>query len=405
MDTNSALTQHISEVSSKKILIDIHFVLCLIALWSIIPTYHYYRIWYFATAAAVSVTFIFALLGAIRTDNLLKAMIPIIVYFAYLFITSIWAIYPLITINRALVDLILLFIFGLFYLVGLNNSLDRIANTYILAVYPAAAAAYFYYGYYPGLYISAERPGWTGLYLIPYALPFCLWKIKTTNGRKGLFAFLVIILLIFIAKTRAPILIAGVIVPLTIYALSKNLRSFLVFSSKVAIIMVMVIGVTFVFEKPRSLFLQSFERFQGEQEIGTGEGLDVDWIRAWHYQQGVRWLIESQPLGIGYFNVTSLTENLIGVEMSMHPAFLAWGVEGGIICLLIVFYLLYRFFSILQTMIKESDSDKERDFYKAVKISMVGVLIYGLFNQAHQAPTLFVLLGIAYSLPYRRKPT
>lgn len=401
MTTNLILSKYITESKNKLIINNIHYLLCVIALWSIIFVYYQFKIFYIITAIAVLASAFFGLLGAIRLDGLLKAMLILSTYFIYLFLTSFWAAYPEIAIYQVLVDSILIFIFGLFFLIGINNSLDRVANIYILAAYPAAVAAIYFSGYDPLNLLLSERVGWLGLKLLPYALPFCIWKIITTDWRKGLLSLLLTLLLIFVSKTRTPILIAAVVIPVSIIALSKKYLASFAFLFKIGFIILVFIAMVSAFETPRSFMSESFDRLRGRTSEVAGQMVSEDWMRSLSYREGLQLLTTVQPLGMGYMNFGPWFAKTFGVETSMHSAFLAWGLEGGIICIFIVFYLLYRFYSILYTMIKKADNEHDKGFYKALMISMLGVLMDGVINQAHQTPTFFVLLGIAYSLPYR----
>jgi len=177
----------------------------------------------------------------------------------------------------------------------------------------------------------------------------------------------------------------------------------MILMSKIGIVTLVLFAGSYSFEKPRTYINESIERFNVKSHDVGGEIRSEDWLRELHYEEGLKLLISMQPLGMGYHNFLGWSEKALGVETSMHSAYLSWGLEGGLICVVIAYYLLYRFYSILIKMAKAADNIREKTFYEALMLSMIGVLINGLFHQAHQTPTLFVLLGIAYSVPYRQK--
>lgn len=398
---NSLAIDRDISASSTKILIQLNIAICALSYWTIIiAPYFLYKTYYIATAIALFFTALLVLIGVLRTDSLLNSALPIILYFAYLFLTMLWAIYPWHAFIAALIDLIFLFVFCLFYIIGLNNSFSSIANIFILAAFPCIPDVLFFSS------ISMEKFGRIGYgsiyYILPYAVPFCLWKIKVTKGHRGFIALLLILALILISQSRTPILIAALTIPITIIFLTKNFRTFIAYFLKIGLALIICVGILLSFSETRSYLQESLLRFKGQKTEHLGMKINEDYLRLAMLQEGLDMLVKVQPLGVGYENFRDLMEKRFGVVMAMHSTQFAWLLEGGIPLFIIGLYIIYRSLSNLFTVIKSSDDEREKDFYKVVMISMVGVIVHGFFHMAHRNPAFYILLGIAYSAPYRR---
>jgi O-antigen ligase len=97
-----------------------------------------------------------------------------------------------------------------------------------------------------------------------------------------------------------------------------------------------------------------------------------------------------------YSQKTASGKEVVGV--TLHNTYQTWALEGGVPCLLISVYLLWKYFNILVTRIRRSIDNTEKSYYKLLIISMCCLLLEGLFHQIHQTPVFFILIGIVYAL-------
>ncbi|MCX6343542.1 MAG: O-antigen ligase family protein [Armatimonadetes bacterium] len=360
------------------------------------------KIWYIGTALVLLYTIILVLCGVLRIDGLVKACTIPFVYFGYLLLTSQWAMYPSETVLWVAIDSIFIIIVGLFYLMMLNNSVDAVTDVFVVITYITLPVTVILYLIKP----DSIRFGGYATKLLPLLLVFCVSAIEDKSRLlKSAIALMVGLGIVIISKSRTPLLACAITLPIISWWTSSRL----VDSTRKMIILALVVaigvGCLMAFEPTREMVTESMLRITGDEEISIQGTLNAssDDIRDMQYKMGMYVLLTSQPWGIGYMNFASMINDVLGYPVNLHNSVLTWGAEGGLPCVLIVLFMFYKYFALAKRTMKKSLLEQDVRFCKSCIVAMVGVLITAMFHQAHQAPPMYILIGIVYALPQKDK--
>jgi hypothetical protein len=123
---------------------------------------------------------------------------------------------------------------------------------------------------------------------------------------------------------------------------------------------------------------------------------EADLERQWISDLSWKLLPSAGVLGIGYgnFMLHYAREHPDTNVQSIHNVYVAWLLEGGYAGLAAGLFMVGWFFWWLSVGYRTSNTDDQRRFLKAIGISMVGVLTAAILQQMHQAPMLYVTLGL-----------
>jgi hypothetical protein len=370
---------------------------------SYVASWLVYKIWYVATAAACAIALLLAVATAIRVDGLAGALFPVLAYFSYLAVTSLWASDPQVTLTWVAIDSIEMPVVALFYLWALNSPARPLCWSMVALVYlciPITAALQV-------IDPEADRFGYRALAILPMLVPFCwmLWhRERSIAAVAGIASILAMLL---ISRSRTPLGAAIIGLLLCVWSTSTNRREFLR-RGFLAFVGVMVLAVVlFALPITRPFMAATLSRLT-YLDIDLGDTLieaeAVDEVRWNVFFNGLTLWWEHQPLGMGYMNFMVWFETNAGVAMPLHNSLQTWALEGGLPCLAIVGWMLSRYFRVLGMPLREGDDDAHI-LASALRNAMLVTLLMGFFHQPHQTPTMFGLLGMAYAFARRyREP-
>lgn len=389
----------------NRALITINYYATGAILWSYMFSVYVYKIWYIVTAISLFIAVISTSVGSIRANRLIWAMLLLVPYFSYILLSALWAIDPLQTIKYFLVDFIELIVFALFYLLAINNPPERIVRLFICLVVPGTISAVMFYFMDP----NAIRIGQRSVTILPMALPFIIMHYTTSNNATRYLALLssvAILALIFVSMSRTPLAVGLILSILSLVIFIKlSLRHFVRLLSAGVITAVSALIMWHV-DITRVALIKMYVRVFHRNVALDGLVLSAEPVDKGRelISRGVgEVMFEYQPLGMGYMNFPIWSGEFMGKSKSLHNIYQAWWVEGGVVLSLIVSFIFIGYFF----MLKKSISIAKYPYYKSVciaaMVSMVGVLLFGIFHQMHQSPAMFALLGIGYALYEKRK--
>ncbi|HKR64512.1 MAG TPA: O-antigen ligase family protein [Thermoanaerobaculia bacterium] len=356
-------------------------------LWAYIASDVQYKTWYIATAMAMVA--VAAVWKRIDTDGLLRATLPVLGYFALLLTTALWAEYPRETLRWVAIDSIEIAVFALFYIAGRNADDDVIANAFASVGIPAAIVALIQYLHDP---FRARLAGYS-LALLPLVIAFGARRRRTFDVAAMSIAFA----LLLIGRSRAPLGAALIVVTLAVLTSRERVRTAAkMFGGALAIaLLVLAIPAT------RLMMLTTFGRFMRILPASAIVTRMQSEIRGTPYelqirprdQIGVRAMIAERtsalarrafPFGIGYMNFEKHFEKTYGFPAALHSMYSAWWLEGGVAVTLYVAacaWLLWRHAKPNPSML----------------IAFAALFFLGAFQQLHQSPALWALLGLLTS--------
>lgn len=396
--------------------LQVYYWMCASILWAYmsVTILNAYKSWYITTAAAIVCMVLLSSAGVLNTHGALRSTRIVLVYFFYLLLTAVWADYPETTLLYVAVESIFIAVFLLFFLLSLNASAARMTGFFTSLVPPAVVICFVLYRINP----DVSRLGGYVLVVLPFALLFTSVQLLHELSLRNLIYFTASLLILMVGMSRTPLLIAGLgLLSIFIWivkgwrAWCRLLAGFLTAG--------LIVGLAFLLlQTVRLNMVKATSRITGQDisiadQIVETEGPDV--IRWTIYEDAGSLYRSNWVLGIGYMNFMPWfgeeygfrTETAGGKEtvgMSLHNVYQTWALEGGLPCLAIVFCLLWKYFHILFLKIRQSCDDRENSYYKLLVISMICLLVAGLFHQIHQTPVFFMLLGIVFALDHKAEP-
>ena len=355
-------------------------------LWSFIWSSWWYPGWYIGGAIAAVAIAAVVRSGGLRTEGLPLALLFVIVYFALLLSTALWANDPRETIKWVIADSIEIVVFVLFFLAARNCSADEVAIAIASLIVPTLMLASVEYALDP----YARRLAGNALALMPLVMAFSRRKWPYAVAMSCTFAYLLI------GRSRIPlaaaILAAGLVVLVRGSSARDRVRNLAaamaigaVIVTAIAIIpatrlMMMTTVLRVVRELPAPVLYARME----EQLDGTPyrEHLRPLPIRASISVLSERLARESFPLGIGYRNFALRYQEAYGERIPLHSMYSAWLIEGG---LPVVLYVVVSAGWLVMMLRRERGP---------ILIGLAAVLLIGAFHQMHQSPALWVLVGL-----------
>lgn len=392
----------ITTKEKNKFLIEIYFWIFSFILWSYMFSVHIYKIWYIVTAVALFICYVLLMTKVLSFYDINKGPLYLFVYFCYIFLTSLWAKYPEITLRYASYDLIEFFVFILAYILTLNSPIHKIEKFFKFLIIPVIASTlYFYFSDPNAIRIGGGR----NLMIMPMLLPFFWMDVVEKKGISNKFAIVsivVILCLMIISMSRSPVLVGTIVMILSLISFSKSFHKIIKSISKILIYFLILLSMLFYYSPTKIAILKQYSRIINKDVVfgnihiqAEGSGRERKLI-----EKGVNELFfDNQPFGIGYMNFPEWFKvQYNGQSHTIHSIYYAWSLECGIFFIIFLIYVFYKYFEGLYVAIKLSKDERFINTCKAITISMVGILVYGLFHQAHQAPILFLLLGVGFAL-------
>lgn len=374
-------------------------IICVGVLASYVGSLLLYKTWYLATGAGCAIALLVASAGAVRVDGLARALLPVLVYFAYLASTALWAADPATVLKWVAIDSIEIPVVGLFYLWALNSSFRTECRSMVALVYVCIPIAV-------GLQLidpDATRFGYRAVALGPLVVPFCWVSWGRERSAPALGAIVAVLAVLLISRSRTPLAATLIALLASAWATSRSQWEFVRGGAwavgVLAVLSVVLLAVPFT----RPFLAETVSRLTG-QDIELGDTMieaePFDQVRWDVFTSAVELLWKHQPLGMGYMNFMVWFEDNFGLEMPLHNSFQTWALEGGVPCLAIVAWILWRYLRSLRLPAAAGDTDAKLEA-AALRCAMLATLVIGLFHQPHQAPMMFGMLGMACAFAQR----
>lgn len=225
--------------------------------------------------------------------------------------------------------------------------------------------------------------------IIPIAIVYSF--TRKTKIKYVYFGITILLLFtILLTGSRGGLLGLFIVLPFILKSLIRDTKSLM------KILAVAILGVTIGVSLAPDYTIERFNSmFNLEDDYNvTGEkGRLAIWGR------GVDTML-SKPYGVGINAFSSAEGQAGGRHKAAHNAFIQVGVELGFVGLLVFIMLLKRSFGILNILIKKYKKSEEKDISDthaialALRASMLGYLITGMFLSCAYTPLLFCLFGL-----------
>lgn len=367
----------------------LHLHACEAIIWAYFVSNTLYKRWYLVSAFALALTVAFGLLGHLTLRGALRALLPFVLYHGYLLTAILRPSTSSYTTFITLADLVELAIVFLFWSLVRNHPFERVGMIFVRLPFFAAlcTAVQVVAG-------GGNRAGGIGLIFVSVAVPFCYQRLMAERSRwLALSALMLCFAVAAISRSRSQTAAAVLALMLSFVSLGGGRRARL----RALMLATLAVGVTLAtlvsFAPTRLMLRSTYARYTG-QDVLTA----TDWIPAEPdlvrerldvVVEDLLWKV--QPFGLGMGGVRSEYERRYGTPMTVHNAYHAWAVEGGVFCVLIMLWILARHACSLWHALHDPGM---RSLALAVAIASLSTLAIGLYHQMHQAPALWILLGM-----------
>lgn len=346
--------------------------------------------------------------GGLIRKGLGADSIWLVIFYLYLTTSAIWALYPSFTLKSMAVNSIFLLVWFLAYVLATNYSAIVVANTF-------KALTLLILGIFLYLIIrfGTIRPydqetmksfGLTGnaagLWLA-ISLPFLLWLVL----KKARFAKSCVVLavaLVFISQSRAAYLIMLFCFLMYSMVTARRKLQYVWRLMVAAAALLGIVSVTYALPFTRNIVETGIERLLvNDEPINRGAdpgslAAEVDVERLWMFEQGWEGFSTHPIRGVGYNNITVMTEDAYGYSVTSHNILLTLIAECGIPGLLIFATLMASFFRRICRNRRKGSTDRE--FWLAMTVAMVAALLSGMMHPLLGLPLFYMLLGFGYGL-------
>jgi len=331
------------------------------------------------------------------------ALMPIGLYNAWLLLGTLWTDFPSRVLFESAAAQIYPVIAFLFWSVLKNHTPEAVSN--ILVRLPFVSVVVIVLEF-----LADEgdiRTGGLSLVFIPLTVPFCIDRIARGRHPRWAVASLVVALAILtISRSRSPLaagLVAGFIAVLLLgKSVLNRLKVVLIGSAALGLALLLILS----FEPTRLLLAGSYVRLTGKDLVVDGvyfQAEPKDEVRV-QLDELFRGMVrEAQPFGTGFGSTPDYYQRqyISDIAVSLHNVYQAWVLEGGVICVVIVMWILIRHFRAIWHAVRGATIEA-RAFPLAIGIATVAHLAVGFFHQVHLAPALWMLLGLGAALRKRQ---
>jgi O-antigen ligase len=374
---------------------------CEALIWTYFVSVTAFKRWYIATAVVLFLTVVGAIWGAIRLRGGILAMVPFAMFHLYPYLGVLWSAYPQAVLFTTSAQLIFLFVVFLFWSLVRNHSLEAIVDMLMRTPFVAALITVHQLITMP----EAPRSGGYSLPFMVLVVPFCYDRLvrRQRPWYAGICLALTLCVLV-VSRSRAPMAGAALALVLAFvflgYSMRARLRVLLIafIAGPVVLAVLLSIGVT------REMTLKMWVRLTGESVVHEDTYIAAETSELAREDLDIlipEMIRSAQPLGVGLGAYRYYHEQRFGYLLNVHNIYELWLVEGGLILVAIVIWILTMHFS----TIWKARKTPARNFAIAIAISTVTALAMAVFHRVDFS--YYVALGLVAGMRHqyvRRRP-
>jgi hypothetical protein len=379
----------------------LHLHGCEALIWTYFVSVTVFKRWYIATAIVLFITAVGAIWGALRLRGAIVAMVPFAIFHLYPYCGMLWSAYPGAVLYTTSIQLIFLFVVFLFWSLVRNHPLDAIVDMFMRTPFVAALITVHQLITMP----EAPRSGGYSLPFMVLIVPFCYDRLvrRQRPWYAGICLALTLCVLI-VSRSRAPMAAAALALVLAFvflgYSMRARLRVLLIalVAGPLLLAVLLSIGVT------REMTLRMWVRLTGESVVHEDTYIAADTSELARKDLDIlipEMMLSAQPLGVGLGAYRYYHERRFGYVLNVHNIYELWLVEGGLVLVAIVTWILAMHFS----TIWKARRTPARNFAIAIGISTVTALAMGVFHRVDFS--YYVALGLVAGMRHlyvRRRP-
>lgn len=388
------------------------YALCLTAIS--VGYYAYWVLWklkayYFGWATCLMVVLLLAATGQLRLAGLGRAIVPIAVWYGYLFLSALWSPSPANTIYYAASALINVVAFVVSYAWARSASDRALSGYFEFQTYLIVPIVLFFLVTIGQLYddsLGAIRTGFASTCLT--ALPFLIWRLRDRMTPVTLVALLLALLFVVTGESRSGLLIAPILVAGSVLFVGGRPGGRARAVALLVALAVVLGAALLLVPGMRDAVLHSWGRFTSEgtnlsisssilDEITAAPDQRVDIERRLQLFIALQSFLSHPIIGGGYQSTFTTIHEQFGWEISAHGLPSTLLGETGLVGTTIFGWMIVRFFRRVKRARHATANAMRKEFLATCALTMIGLLLLGMFHQVDQNPSLFVLLAWGYA--------
>jgi O-antigen ligase len=234
----------------------------------------------------------------------------------------------------------------------------------------------------------------------PACIHLLLWRFAVRRRWFDALAVAVAMISVFLIKSRTAIVTTPISLVLMAVLLGRHYKPKanlgLLFCIALVAAVVSCVGFTIVSGAHLDV-LDRFNAYNFNLDIRDVGFEDVDAERRIVNYAAERMFADHRLVGAGYMTTPAFVGDLYGRQIAAHGWLGTLLGELGIIGATLFSFAILRFFSGLRRAIRNAQTLKEVTFLQASAVTLLSLLIAGLFQQVHQLPMFFTILAWGYA--------
>jgi hypothetical protein len=394
------------------------YILCLTSITT--GYYLYWWLWklkayYIGWFACFIIVMSMVVANRLRMGRIVRDMVPVLVWYAYLTLSALWSPSPSTTLYLVFGVILNPFVFAISYAWAKSTSRWALAGFFeyqVLLILPIIVWDVVHIGELYDESLGAVRTGFASTCLT--ALPFLVWRVRNRANFKSIGVLLAALGFVLTGDSRASLLIMPVLLIGACFVIQapaqRSTRSIAAAVMVGAFLVAVAVSVPAV----RGSFMESLGRFSPAEtrlsispsiidEVSGPQSGQVDIERRLQLFVAMQSFLQHPIIGAGYQSTYAIIRDQFGREIAAHGLPSTLLGETGLLGTAIFFWMIARFFRRINVHQSYALSEQERGFFGTCKLTMLAMLLFGLFHQSDQSPILFVLLAWGYALPSTRE--
>lgn len=382
----------------------------------------YYVFWWIWKLKAYVIGWVFCLVLAVgmlladhvRASRVLRDMLPVLIWFSYLLASALWSPDRGTTLYFWGADLVNLVAFLVAYTWALTASdwdLSGFFELQAIMILPVMLWFLLTIGQLYDPTLGAVRTGFATSCLT--SLPFLIWRVRKRVTVRAAVILLLALLILLIGDSRSAILIMPVLLVGAFLFVGDGRISRAHSLAALLGLMVIFLIVAAVVPDLRDAITHSVSRLTTAGPAGTSFSISsslyqeaalpaearVDIARRLQLFVSLQSFLSHPIFGAGFQSTLAIMRKQVGWEVSAHGLPSTLLGETGLVGTAIFVWMIARFFVRVNYARSLTRSASRSGFYSTCKLTMLGMLLLGMFHQIDQVPSLFVLLAWGYAGP------
>ena len=361
-------------------------------LWAFACSLEIYKVWYIYTAIVAIYLMTLAYFGAVRIGRLPIDAIPIAAYFLWLPTTSLYALNPHESLVWSIVDSIFFVVFCLAYVSGMNSRAETISRVMVGSIVPLWLSALYF-----APLSNSSRFGLRAYEVAPFIIPFAVARSFERSWVAKLALALTLVFLV-LTQTKTPLAAGLVALAASILWMAPRFLQALRYGILILAIAGGILLVALQFPAVQVAAGHTWTRITGQKIEVNGNVIlpePADAVRLNITELSSELLSRFNVWGIGYENFQDLYQQRYGEPVVLHSMYATWTIETGAVSIVLIVFILVTFFRQVRFGLLQTRQPAQRNYWKAITVGFMVALLAGIFQQAHQSPALWTVLGLA----------